>query len=185
MSLSATIAVAGRSPGLRSGLVVLVFLEFLVAGALAARLSIVPDVAWLLTVSERVLDGAVLYRDVLEANPPLSVWLYLPVVALARAFGTSPEALLPAYVMLLAALAIWGSGRILLAAGLLRRAEGWWAIAAAVLLLLPIGIHAQREQIAITLALPLSRPSRPGPPAGRPAPSARSRPGSPAASALP
>src|SRR6476646_9822597 len=52
------------------------------------------DISWLITVSERVLDGQRLYVDVIEVNPPASVWLYLPWVALARLLGARPEAVI-------------------------------------------------------------------------------------------
>ena len=48
-----------------------------------------PDIAYLLYAAGRVLDGARLYVDILEINPPLIVWLNLPVVAAARALGAS------------------------------------------------------------------------------------------------
>jgi hypothetical protein len=46
-----------------------------------------PDIAFLLHAAGRVLDGARLYVDVLEINPPLIVWLNLPIVAAARSLG--------------------------------------------------------------------------------------------------
>jgi hypothetical protein len=48
-----------------------------------------PDIAYLLYAAGRVLDGARLYVDILEINPPLIVWLNMPVVAAARALGAS------------------------------------------------------------------------------------------------
>src|SRR5713101_5631390 len=47
------------------------------------------DVSWLITLSEKVLDGTRLYVDLIEVNPPASVLLYLPAVALARWVGRS------------------------------------------------------------------------------------------------
>ncbi len=35
--------------------------------------------------------GKVLYRDLFEVNPPASVMLYLPCLALARMVGIMPE----------------------------------------------------------------------------------------------
>ena len=43
------------------------------------------DTAFLLYAAERVLDGARLYVDVVEINPPLIIALNLPAVLLARA----------------------------------------------------------------------------------------------------
>ena len=46
-----------------------------------------PDIAFLLHAAGQVLDGARLYVDILEINPPLIVWLNLPIVAAARWLG--------------------------------------------------------------------------------------------------
>ena len=46
-----------------------------------------PDMAFLLYAARRVLDGARLYVDVIEINPPLIVALNMPAVLLARLVG--------------------------------------------------------------------------------------------------
>jgi len=48
-----------------------------------------PDMGFLLYAARRVLEGAHLYRDVVEINPPLIIVLNLPIVLLARAIGLS------------------------------------------------------------------------------------------------
>ena len=58
------------------------------------------DTAFLLYAAERVLDGARLYQDVVEINPPLIVALNLPAVVLARAVGVSDIAIYRALVTL-------------------------------------------------------------------------------------
>ena len=60
-----------------------------------------PDISFLLYAAGRVLDGATLYVDLIEINPPLIVWLNLPIVALARAAGVSELALYRIFVTLL------------------------------------------------------------------------------------
>lgn len=64
----------------------------LVAVSLAAELTSYarPDIGFLLDAAGRVLDGAKLYVDIVEINPPLIVALNLPAVLLARAFDLSP-----------------------------------------------------------------------------------------------
>src|SRR3954465_10275637 len=59
------------------------------ASAIGLRLVLVAntDVSWLITLSEKMLDGQRLYVDLIEVNPPASVFLYLPLVALARALA--------------------------------------------------------------------------------------------------
>ncbi|MFQ5888554.1 MAG: hypothetical protein ACE5JR_00740 [Gemmatimonadota bacterium] len=48
-----------------------------------------PDVAWYLYSAERVLDGARLYVDLFDTNPPLIVWLNLTPALLGRLTGIS------------------------------------------------------------------------------------------------
>ena len=38
------------------------------------------DVSWLIVVAERVFDGQRLYVDIIESNPPMAVFIYLPAV---------------------------------------------------------------------------------------------------------
>lgn len=53
-----------------------------------------PDVAWLTTVSERILAGQQLYAQILESNPPVAGFLYMPSVLVGRLFGIAPEPLI-------------------------------------------------------------------------------------------
>ena len=57
-----------------------------IALTLAAQLArpAPPDMAFLLYAAGRLLDGATLYRDVVEINPPLVIWLNVPIELLAR-----------------------------------------------------------------------------------------------------
>ncbi len=48
-----------------------------------------PDSGFLLDAAGRVLDGAVIYRDVVEINPPLIIWLNMLVVKVSRLSGLS------------------------------------------------------------------------------------------------
>ena len=57
---------------------------FLVAVLLRQMVPLNTDVSWLLVVCERMLDRQQLYRDILEINPPMAAFAYLPGVALAR-----------------------------------------------------------------------------------------------------
>lgn len=52
-----------------------------------------PDVSWGLTLGERILGGEKLYVDVIETNPPMTIFLYLPASLLARLTGFAPEIL--------------------------------------------------------------------------------------------
>lgn len=56
------------------------------------------DVAWLLFTAKRVMEGATLYVDLIEVNPPLIVWLNLPPVALAELLEVPSRPLFFLYV---------------------------------------------------------------------------------------
>src|SRR3954452_11397596 len=64
------------------------------------------DSAWLLYVARRVVQGDRLYIDLIEINPPLIVWLQIPVVALAHAVGSSPATTLRVFVLVWVALSL-------------------------------------------------------------------------------
>lgn len=72
-------------------------------GVLAnSRHAICDDTSWYIDVIERMHQGEVLYQDIIEVNPPFSVWLYIPPVQLATASGIRSEVLVAGYTILLA-----------------------------------------------------------------------------------
>lgn len=112
------------------------------------------DVSWLITLSERVLAGDRLYVDLLEANPPASVWMYLPQVWLAHALAVRPEPVLIGFAMLAALVSIHCTLALARRLPVPPHAEWFAAGLAFVLLVLPGGLFAQREHYALILALP-------------------------------
>ena len=112
------------------------------------------DNAWLLYIAGRMLDGARLYVDLVEINPPLIVWLNLPVVWLARVTALDPVGVFRACV-LVAAL-----GSAALCEWLLRRAYrsmpsgAVFLLCVLVLLALPVTWFGQREHLLLVLLLP-------------------------------
>jgi len=68
------------------------------------------DAAWYLYMVDRWRDGATLYRDVIDTNPPLIIWLSAPPVLLGRALHIGAPALFKIYVF---ALALWTIGSCL------------------------------------------------------------------------
>lgn len=112
------------------------------------------DVSWLLSVSDRVLKGAVLYRDILEANPPASMLLYLPAVWLEQRIGLAAEATVVIATVALALASLAVSRRILRAGGIAAD-DGVVPVGEALLLVLPADVFAQREHVALMLLLPM------------------------------
>lgn len=143
------------SPGWRNAVAFVVIT--MVAALYQLRWGTVPDTSWLITVCERVLDGDRLYVDVLETNPPFTVWLYLPPVALARALGIAPEILVHALSYLAALVGLLFAGKILRASGfpetasLIALAPACYAM----LVVYPGNAFSQREHIGMSLFVPL------------------------------
>ncbi|HEX7090148.1 MAG TPA: hypothetical protein VF192_08420, partial [Longimicrobiales bacterium] len=115
------------------------------------------DMAWLLHVASRALDGAKLYVDVVEINPPLVIFLSMIVELIARVTGIWDITVFRLLVLGLAAISL------LLATPLLRELLGEdRRLARHALLLvfvfsfvaLPGMEFGQREHLAMLLTLP-------------------------------
>jgi hypothetical protein len=113
------------------------------------------DVAWLLTLGEKLLAGQRPYIDMIETNPPMSILLYLPALIAGRGLGVAPEILVNALVLLAIAASLALSGRALMAC--IEDQARLWKLAAAgafVLTVLPTGVFAEREHIGVIAILP-------------------------------
>ena len=124
-----------------------------VATLFRAQGTVDSDVAWQLWIARHLQSGAVLYRDIVETNPPLWFWMGVPVDWVARHLLVRPES------ALMAALA----GLTMLSASVLNRlindvAPGRRCFlvtaAAAAMLLIPWTDAGQREQIVLIGAIP-------------------------------
>jgi hypothetical protein len=112
------------------------------------------DVSWLITVNEKLLAGQRIYVDVIEVNPPASIWLYMPAVWLAGWLHVRPEAMVVAAFILLA---LFTSALALRISAKLRQPPNLLVLFGAlcfVELLLPMGTFAQREHAALLFAVP-------------------------------
>jgi hypothetical protein len=132
-------------------------LVFALAALLRGVLAANPDVSWGLTMAEKWLDGGQLYVDIVEVNPPATLYLYVTPVVLERLTGLSAEIFVNILVLTAAALSLWVAARVLLAARLIGPEQGWTLAAwtAAILTILPARAFAEREHIALIALLPL------------------------------
>lgn len=64
------------------------------------------DSAWYLVSTRRWLEGATLYVDVMELNPPLAFYLTVPALVMADVFGISEMTAFQVSILLLALLSI-------------------------------------------------------------------------------
>ena len=126
-------------------------------GLNAWRWGTVPDTSWPITVIERVAAGERLYIDVIELNPPFSIWLYMVPVRLAMALGVEPESAVRLYTILLCLAGSALTGWLLAASGLLARRSAALASVAlfAVAVLVSGNAFSERDQIGAMLGLPL------------------------------
>ncbi|WP_020179208.1 hypothetical protein [Methylopila sp. M107] len=129
----------------------------LVAASVALHLvwPLQEDTSWLLTVGQRMLAGRTLYTDILELNPPMSAWLFLPWVWLAPKLGMSADVLtaLGTIAVCLGSIAL--AARILVASRLFPDRAAFWIVASIALLVTPVLTFAQREHFAVAFALPM------------------------------
>ncbi len=132
-------------------------LIILVAAVLRCFVWVNSDVSWLLTLAEQVLAGARAYVDFTEPNPPASILIYMPAIKLAQLANISAEASLTLLVFAGAFVSLWMTGRVLgkdCAIDVHERPI-LFAVACALLLILPGDNFAERENIALISILPM------------------------------
>jgi hypothetical protein len=111
------------------------------------------DVAWRLELADRMLDGQVLYRDMVEVNPPLWFWSALPSTIVGKFTGLSAYTILCLFNHLVVA------GAMVLvhncAKPIMSEKERDWLIGGALvaLLLIPMFELGQREQPVLLATL--------------------------------
>jgi hypothetical protein len=114
------------------------------------------DVSWLLVAGERVLEGQKLYVDIVEINPPMAVFAYLPGIALAHAIGLDSAVVTDGLVLTLAVASLLVTYHILRLSVKLGNARlsflAVWTVA--VVTILPMYVFAQREHLALLTFLP-------------------------------
>jgi hypothetical protein len=134
-------------------------LALILAAAIAVRhfVGANTDVSWEITLSEKVLDAQRLYTDLIELNPPASTLLYLPAVALARAFGLAPEIMVDALAFTSALVSLAIAGNIVRHYRLLedRQKAMVAALTLAALTILPAQTFGEREHVALIAVLPV------------------------------
>jgi hypothetical protein len=128
-----------------------------VVASVALRGETTSDVAWLITMCERILNGERAYVDIFETTPPVPMLLYMPGVLAAKLTGVTPEAATYAFAYASTGLSLWLSSRIL-PQYVTEGGKSRWLVlmpAAVVLLILPRDVFAQREYFAAAFSLPM------------------------------
>jgi hypothetical protein len=83
------------------------------AASVALRGEATPDVSWLITMCERVLNGERAYVDIVETTPPAPMLLYMPGAVIAKTIGGAPETWTFAFAYASAFGSLWLAARIL------------------------------------------------------------------------
>ena len=113
------------------------------------------DVAWYLLAARAWLEGAVLYRDVVDVNPPMIIYLTAPAAILARSLDVPLHWAFYLYFCVLLAGSLLWSGRILARSGMSSASTEALIVCLFVLTgLLPILEFGQREHFLMVLSLP-------------------------------
>ncbi|MBA3318679.1 MAG: hypothetical protein H0T50_11405 [Gemmatimonadales bacterium] len=133
-------------------------IAILVLGAGAQFSShVIPDVAWTLYLGQRILDGARLYVDLIEVNPPLIVWYTLVPVRLSRLLGVADIAVYRAGICLLCLLSTWLCDQLLRSHALAMdpaRRRLLVLLVLFALIGLPREDFGEREHLMLVLSLP-------------------------------
>lgn len=126
------------------------------AGVVQFSLPINFDVSWYLYGARRLLDGATLYVDWVDPNPPLIVWLSIPFPVVAAWTGLSPDTLLRIGGLVMAVGSVTLSAACLRAGSVEGRANGDPVIMLVAFTLLSVVDHHffQREHIFLAFVLP-------------------------------
>jgi hypothetical protein len=114
------------------------------------------DTSWYLISTEWWLQGVPIYQEILEPNPPLMYYLYVPPVYLAGLTGLSAILLLKLYIISIAAVSLFWAHRIFIASGQFSHGEiAWLTILASFgLLVIPMIALGEREHFLILFTWP-------------------------------
>lgn len=128
----------------------------LLLGFLAQELTYLNhDVAWVLYSSKLLLDGAIIGRDVVAANPPLIWWLSSIPNAAAQLLGMPVVESFRLFVLLILAASLFFSDRFLVAGRAPMAMRALFLLSGAYLLTLAVHRDfGQREHLALALLLP-------------------------------
>jgi hypothetical protein len=113
------------------------------------------DVGWYLFATRKWLEGAELYHDLMEVNPPLAFYVTVPATLVEMAGWLDEQRALFVYVAALIAVSLGWSLRYVLRMPLNIRETCVLALAIfAAMFLVPFADFGQREQLAMVFAMP-------------------------------
>ncbi|MDR3496264.1 MAG: hypothetical protein P4L82_16825 [Ancalomicrobiaceae bacterium] len=145
----------GSPPALVSRSTLLLLAVLLAVGVAGQAVSpTVADVSWLIELAEKSLAGQRLYVDIVETNPPMSVFLYMPAVLIEHLTGIRAEWNQIAITFAAIATSLWISALIMRRTGRADMVERFLVAGMLALAILPTMVFAQREHLAVIALLP-------------------------------
>ena len=136
---------------------ILIFLTFLYGVYFQSKTLINHDVAWYIYGAEQILEGARLYREIIEVNPPLNFYITIIPVSIAKLFNLPSTAVYKCFIFLIG----WAS--LVICLFILKKyfdkdkSSLRWFLAFVLSLIFfayPMVHFAQREHIMVMLCLP-------------------------------
>ena len=114
------------------------------------------DVGWFLYSADRLLNGAILYQDIIEINTPLIYYFYVIPVWIAKALNISPILSLYIYLFAITIYAIYLSWVLLNNLSYLssNTIHAILVVFAFLIWVYPTGNHGQREHMVIVMGMP-------------------------------
>ena len=114
------------------------------------------DVAWYLTATRRWLEGANLYVDIIEVNPPVIFYLMVPVILAADLLHISEKFAFVAFICLMTAVSLIWSAHLLRRQKYLAPSQRYAVVAASFvgLVFVQMTYFGQRDHIMLIFALP-------------------------------
>lgn len=112
-----------------------------------AHLFLNADVAWLLGMTRDVMQGAHYYTQYFETNPPLILYLNIPVILVHQFFATTLENASVLITLIYTAIALWLSAK-------LRLNRCALILTAVIVLFLAGGSFSEREHLSVIFIFP-------------------------------
>ena len=83
-----------------------IVLFFIIQVAIRWRAELVSDAAWFIYIASGLLDGKILYKDFIEVNPPLGIWLMVQIVWISRLISANAIQVLGITMVFLSAISL-------------------------------------------------------------------------------
>lgn len=135
---------------------VIISILFAAQAYLRFQSDIIQDCAWFIYVAERLLNGQTLYADIKEVNPPLGMWMIVPIIWLAKALSISAVSATYSALLGMTAATLLLCNRYLRLNEIFQSAQRHFFITAIAIAILffPAAFFAEREHFIILLFLP-------------------------------